>query len=165
MTTGRETRDVITRVGAEAWEASWLPNNRSFVYGHIQQLPPGAPESEVRQKFRAYLHVLGTDPTKDKPVFGYGVVPSISVDPSQISSIGIPFGSNWALGVVNGSVTPNSAYYIAPANTVGQSNKTTRNQASSSPPSATPCTLLSEIVPSKGPVFIGLAVESAAATQ
>jgi len=129
MTIGRETGDIIPRVGAEAWEANWLPDNRSFVYGRIQQLPPGAPQSEVRQKFRAYLHVLGTDPANDKPVFGYGVVPSISVDPSQISSIQIPYGSNWALGLVNGSVTPNGAYYIAPANTVGQSNTPWRKVA------------------------------------
>ena len=129
MTTGRETGDIITRIGVEAWDAYWLPDNRSFVYGHIQQLPPGAPESEVRQKFRAYLHVLGTDPANDKPVFGYGVVPSISVDPSQISSIQIPYGSNWALGLVNGSVTPNSAYYIAPANTIGQPNPPWRKVA------------------------------------
>ncbi len=122
MQTGRETGDVITRIGAEAWDASWLPGDHSFVYGHIQQLPAGAPESEVRQKFRDYLHVLGTDASKDKPVFGHGVVPSIHVDPSEISSIEIPHGSNWALGRVNGSVTPNSAYYIAPASTIGQAN-------------------------------------------
>jgi prolyl oligopeptidase len=129
METGRETGDVITRIGAEAWDASWLPDNRSFVYGHIQQLPPGAPESEVRQKFRAYLHVLGTDSAKDKQVFGYGVVPSINVDPSQISSVQIPYGSNWALGSVNGSVTPNSAYYIAPASSIGEPNPQWRKVA------------------------------------
>lgn len=120
--TGHETGDVISRVGAEAWQPYWLPDNRSFVYGHLQQLPPGAPQSEVRQKFRSYLHVLGTESGKDKPVFGYGVVPSIDVDPSQISSIQVPYGSNWALGLVNGSVTPNSAYYVAPASSIGEPN-------------------------------------------
>jgi prolyl oligopeptidase len=120
--TGRETGDVISRIGAIPWQAYWLPDNRSFVYGHIQKLPPGAPESEVRQKFRAYLHVLGTDPAKDKAVFGYGVVPSIDVDPSQNSSIQIPFGSKWALGLVNGTVTKNSAYYIAQVSRIGGPN-------------------------------------------
>jgi prolyl oligopeptidase len=71
--TGRETGDVITQVGAEAWTPHWLPDNRSFVYGRLQKLPPGAPAAEVRQKFRSYRHVLGTDPEKDQPVFGYGV--------------------------------------------------------------------------------------------
>lgn len=120
--TGRETGDVITQVGAEAWEPHWLPDNRSFVYGHLQKLLPGAPEAEVRQKFRSYLHVLGTDPANDLPVFGYGVVPSIEVDPSLIASVQTQPGSQYALGVLNGSVTPNSAYYIASAKAVGTPN-------------------------------------------
>src|SRR6185437_10139398 len=86
IATGRETGDVISRVGAEAWQPHWLPDNHSFVYGRVQYLPPGAPQAEVRQKFRAYLHVIGTDQKKDPAVFGYGVVPSISVDPSLIAS-------------------------------------------------------------------------------
>ncbi len=120
--TGRETGDVIPRIGAEAWDPHWLPDNHSFVYGRLQKLPPNAPESEVRQKFRSYLHVLGTDPGKDQPVFGYGVVTGISVDPSLIASVQTQPGSRYALGVLNGSVTPNSAYYIAPADAVGKSN-------------------------------------------
>jgi len=120
--TGRETGDVISRVGAEAWDPRWLPDNRSFVYGHIQNLPPGVPEAETRKKFRAYLHVMGTDPKKDPAVFGYGVVPSISVDPSLIASIETQRGSRYALGVLNGSVTRNSAYYIAPVDAIGRSN-------------------------------------------
>jgi prolyl oligopeptidase len=120
IASGRETGDVISHVGAEAWEPHWLPDNRSFTYGHLQKLPPGAPEAEVRQKFRSYLHVLGTDPDKDPPLFGHGVVPSIAVDPSLIASVLTQPGSQYALGVLNGSVTPNSAYYIAPANAVGK---------------------------------------------
>jgi prolyl oligopeptidase len=120
--TGRETGDVITQVGAEAWYPYWLPDNHSFVYGHLQKLSPGAPAAEVRQKFRSYLHVLGTDPEKDQPVFGYGVVPSIDVDPSLIASVRTQPDSRYALGVLNGSVTPNSAYYIAPVDSIGKSN-------------------------------------------
>ena len=128
-TTGRETGDVITQVGAEAWEPHWLPDNHSFVYGRLQKLPPDAPPAEVRQKFRSYLHVLGTDPEKDRPVFGYGAVPSIQVDPSLIASIETEPGSRYAFGVLNGSVTPNSAYYIAPAGSVGKSNTKWRKVA------------------------------------
>jgi len=120
--TGRETGDVIPEVGAEAWYPNWMPDNRSFVYGRLQKLPPDAPAAEVRQKFRAYLHVLGTDPEKDQPVFGYGVVPSIAVDPTLIASVQTQPDSRYALGVLNGSVTPNSAYYIAAVDSVGKSN-------------------------------------------
>jgi len=127
--TGRETGDVISHVGAEAWEPHWLPDNRSFVYGHLQKLALGAPEAELRQKFRSYMHVLGTDPANDPPVFGYGVVPSIEVDPSLIASVQPQPGSLYALGVLNGSVTPNSAYYIAPVKAVGKANAEWRKVA------------------------------------
>ena len=126
---GRETGDVIPQVGAEAWQPYWLPDNRSFVYGRLQKLPPNAPAGEVRQKFRAYLHVLGTDPDKDSPVFGYGVVPSIDVAPSLIASVQTQPEARYALGLLNGSVTPNSAYYIAPVDSIGKSDPPWRKVA------------------------------------
>jgi prolyl oligopeptidase len=122
METGKELGDVITQVGAEAWQPYWLADNHSFVYGRLQKLPAGAPPAEVRQKFRSYLHVLGTSPEDDRPVFGFGVVPGIEVDPSLIASVQIQPGSTWAIGVLNGSVTPNSAYYIEPIDALGKTN-------------------------------------------
>ena len=121
IATGRELGDVVTHGAcAEGLCVSWLPDNHSFVYGRLQDLPPDAPPEKVRQNFRAFLHVLGTDAEQDKPVFGAGVVPSIDVDPSLIASISIPQGSRYAIGVINGSVTPNSAYYIAPVESLGK---------------------------------------------
>jgi len=120
--TGKETGDVLTEVGAEAWTPYWLPEDRAFVYGRLQTLALGAPAAEVRQKFRAYLHILGTGPEKDRPVFGFGLVPSIEVDPSLIASVHTQPDSRWALGLLNGSVTPNSAYYIEDASDLGKTN-------------------------------------------
>jgi prolyl oligopeptidase len=121
--TGRELGDVITHGAcAEGLFVSWLPDNRSFIYGRLQDLPAGAPAEQVRQNFRSYLHILGTDQAKDVPIFGNGVVPAIEVDPSLIASVNIPQGSRYAIGVLNGSVTPNSAYYIAPVDTIGKPN-------------------------------------------
>ncbi|MBV9625055.1 MAG: S9 family peptidase [Acidobacteria bacterium] len=122
INSGQEQGDVLTRIGAEAWEANWLPDGHSFAYGRLQELPPGAPAAEVRQKFRSYLHVLGTKAEADKPLFGFGVVPSISVDPSLIASVHTQPASHWALGVLNGSVTPNSAYYIEDVADLGKQN-------------------------------------------
>jgi prolyl oligopeptidase len=127
--TGRELPDVLTRVGAEAWTPYWLPDDRGFVYGRLQKLPPNAPAEEVRQKFRAYLHVLGTSPDTDQPVFGFGVVPSIEVHRSLIASVHTQSGSPWALGLLNGSVTPNSAYYIEPVSELGKSDNKWRKIA------------------------------------
>jgi prolyl oligopeptidase len=122
INSGQEQGDVITRVGAEAWKVNWLPDNRSFVYGRLQQLPPDAAPAEVRQKFRSYLHILGSRSETDKPVFGFGVVPAITVDPSLIASVHIQAGSRWAIGILNGSVTPNSAYYIEDVADLGKQN-------------------------------------------
>lgn len=122
MTTGQELGDVIPQIGAEQWQPYWLPDNHSFVYGRLQKLTLGAPPAEIRQKFRSYQHVLGTNPEQDRAVFGYGVVPAIQVDPSLIASVQIQPGSKWALGAINGSVTPNSAYYIEPIGELGKSN-------------------------------------------
>ena len=121
IASGREMGDVIAHGAcAEGLFVSWLPDNRSFVYGRLQDLPAGARAEQVRQNFRSYLHILGTDQSKDTPIFGSGVVPTIDVDPSLIASVNVPKGSKYAIGMLNGSVTPNSAYYIAPVGAIGK---------------------------------------------
>ncbi len=121
IATGHEVGDVITHGAcAEGLFASWLPDSKSFVYGRLQDLAAGAPAEQVRQNFRSYLHIIGTNQSKDKPVFGSGIVPGIDVDKSLIASVMIPVGSRYAIGALNGSVTPNSAYYIAPVDSLGK---------------------------------------------
>jgi hypothetical protein len=43
---GQETGDVLTQVGAEAWQPYWLPDNRSFVYDRIQNCRPARPRQK-----------------------------------------------------------------------------------------------------------------------
>jgi prolyl oligopeptidase len=109
-----ETGDVILRAEDEGG-LHWLPDNRSFVYGQQQKLPPGAPVTELRQKYRAYLHIVGSDTEKDPPVFGYGAVASIKVDPRNGGVVRVEPDSGYALGLINSSgTTPNQAFYIEP---------------------------------------------------
>jgi prolyl oligopeptidase len=120
VATRHETGDVISR--ALHGDPQWLPDNHSFIYGRLQDLPPGAPKTELRQKYRAYLHVLGTDAKKDPAVFGYGVVPSIDVDPKQFAAISTSPGSKYAIGIITPGVSPYSSYYIEPVEAVGTSS-------------------------------------------
>jgi prolyl oligopeptidase len=75
---GRQLGDVIAR----AWGGgtSWLADNHSLAYIKLRKLPPSAPVTETEQKVRTYLHVLGQDAEKDPAVFGWNVLPSITVD-------------------------------------------------------------------------------------
>ena len=129
IATGRETGDVISRGGPEFLSTYWLPDNQSFVYRRLQILPPGAPAPELDQKKRAYLHVLGTDPEKDPPVFGYGVVPSIDVDPIFEASVRTQPGSRYAIGELDNGFAHSSAYYIAPVESIGKPNAAWRKVA------------------------------------
>jgi prolyl oligopeptidase len=116
---GKETGDVIHRCCIKS-DPVWLPHNRSFTYGRLQELPANAPSSEVRQKYRVYVHVLGSDPQRDRSVFGYGIVPSIAVDPHLYPAIRWQPDSKYALGVIGQPIAqPNSAFYIASSNAVG----------------------------------------------
>jgi prolyl oligopeptidase len=123
VATSRETADVI--VGGPCVDGlppNWLPDNHAFVYGRLQKLAPDTPATEVWKKYKTYLHVLGTDPEKDPPVFGYGVASSVVVDPSLIATVQTPPGSRFALGMLNTTVSPNSAFYIAPIEAIYKSN-------------------------------------------
>lgn len=121
---GRETGDVIHHaLWARLFEPAWLPGGRSFVYSLVP--PPGAPATELE---RSYLHILGTDPAKDPPIFGYGIVPSIPADRRHWAWVMAPPGSRYVLGIVSG-VSPNSAYYIEPAAEVGKADSAWRRVA------------------------------------
>jgi len=74
--TGRVLPDAISRayyVGV----TSWLPDNDSFYYVRFPELKPGEPETDKETRAVAYLHVLGRDPDRDVPIFGYNVAPKI----------------------------------------------------------------------------------------
>jgi prolyl oligopeptidase len=124
---GRETGDVILR--ALGNDVTWLPDSHSFVDGRLQKLPAGAPESEVKQKFRSYMHVVGSSQDTDPAVFGYGAVPAIDVDPRYFASMVIQPESKYALGTINTGAVLNNAYYIAGVNEVGKPNARWRKVA------------------------------------
>jgi prolyl oligopeptidase len=120
----RETGDTIPRASLPAW----LPNSHSFIYDRywetiadlekLQKLPPGTPATEIFQKGRYYLHVLGTDPSKDPPVSGDVAGSSIDVAPQHMF-ISMQPESKYALGVVRNGSASNKSYYLVPVNAAG----------------------------------------------
>lgn len=127
VASGHEVGDIIPRAWGGA--PSWLADNRSLVYTKLQKLPPNAPVTEVEQKVRTYLHVLGKDGENDPAVFGYGVTPTIKVDPAYFAFVNAPSDSRYAIAAINSGVSPNSEYYVKPSAQLHQTDSAWRKIA------------------------------------
>ncbi len=108
------SRDLGVRIERARWEAgSWLPDNKSFLYVQFPKLESDASQTEQFQKRRVYLHRLGDDTEKDRPVFGFEVNPGLPVDPKLLPFPTVPVGSRYAFVTLNTGVSPNSEIYVA----------------------------------------------------
>ncbi len=108
-------KELIDRIDRARWEAgSWLPDGKSFLYVRFPQLTADASQTEHYQKRRVFMHKLGDDPENDRPVFGFGVSPNISVDPTLLPFPYVPHGSKYAFISVGTGVSPNYEGYITP---------------------------------------------------
>jgi prolyl oligopeptidase len=97
--TAQDLPDQIDRayfVGA----TSWLPDNKSFYYVRFPALKPGEPEVDKETRAVNYLHVLGNDPDKDAPVFGYGVNPSVKFDLTDFPIVTYSPASKYTIGLI-----------------------------------------------------------------
>src|SRR6266481_7248196 len=113
--TGKETGDVIDR--AQFGSPTWMPDGRSLLYNRLQQLTSSSAPTDRYLNSRTYLHVLGTQPDKDRLVFGTGT-PNVNIDPADIPFVATWPGAAYAVGVVAHGVRNEITAYIAPINTL-----------------------------------------------
>jgi prolyl oligopeptidase len=119
--TGTALSDVIDR--AQFGSPSWLPDG-SFLYTRTQKLPADAPPTARYQKLRCYHHVLGADPDKEEPVFGYGVSDNVKVTDDDFSVIAFsPAAPKYLIGLVIHGVKREFDLYVTGV-TQGPSVKT-----------------------------------------
>ncbi|HYR77525.1 MAG TPA: prolyl oligopeptidase family serine peptidase [Pyrinomonadaceae bacterium] len=116
--TGRDLGERIDRCRFGA--GAWLPDGRSFLYNRLQKLSEGAPPTDLYQKSRVYLHVLGANPDADIVVFGYEVNPNIKMEPTPLPFAFVPIGSQYVFAIVNSGVSPNSDYYVTTLDKISQ---------------------------------------------
>jgi len=115
---GHDTGETIDRSWYDG--IAWLPDNRSFVHVRFQKLEPHADPKERRLKSRVYLHRVGTDAESDVPVFGYGVVPGIDLDPSDSSAVYTDPRSKFVLATVNRGFANEDAIYLTTLESLGK---------------------------------------------
>ncbi len=116
--TGRDLGERIDR--ARFGAGSWMPDGRSFLYNRLQKLAEGAPPTDLYQKSRVYLHILGANPDTDRVVFGYEVDPNIKLEPTPLPFAFVPINSKYVFAIVNSGVSPNSEYYVTTIDKMGQ---------------------------------------------
>ena len=97
---------------------AWRGDGRSFYYHRLAQLRPGQPPTEKYRKSRSYLHVLGRDPAKDPPVFGYGLSSRVEVGVDDEPFVVVSPVSSYALGYLAHGVQNEVTLYAAPASAV-----------------------------------------------
>src|SRR5258707_3898479 len=115
--TGRDMGEHIDRCRFGA--GAWLPDGRTFLYNRMQKLAANAPSTELYQKSRVYMHTLGSDPDKDRAIFGYEVNPSIKMETAPLPFASVPIGSKYVIALVNSGVSPNSEYYVTTLDKIG----------------------------------------------
>lgn len=114
--TGQVLSDTISRcyyVGA----TSWLPDG-SFYYVRFPELKPGEPETDKETRAVAYLHVLGRDPDRDVPVFGYGVDSNLPTAKTDFPLVLYSPVSPYILGVIQHGVQNEQTIYAVRADAI-----------------------------------------------
>src|SRR6266545_860828 len=120
--TGKDTGELIDR--ARFGAGDWLAYGKSFAYNRLQKLASDAPPTDLYQKSRVYLHVLGTNADADKAVFGYEVNPNIKLETRPLPFVVVPLASKYAFAIVNSGVSPNSELFVAPLDELNKNRDT-----------------------------------------
>jgi prolyl oligopeptidase len=109
---GKETGDVIDRT--QFGPPSWDDANR-LIYNRLQKLATGAPKSDKYLKSRAYVHVLGSDPEKDRAILGPDVSANFVTDPLAVPFVSTAPGSPYVIGIVGNGNQREFSLYVARA--------------------------------------------------
>lgn len=116
VSTGQVLPDAIDRayfVGV----TSWRPDD-SFYYVRFPELKPGEPATDKETRAVNYVHVLGRDPDKDVPVFGYGVDPNVTFASTDFPIVAYSPASPYLLGIIAHGVKNEVEIYVASAQNV-----------------------------------------------
>jgi len=114
--TGRDLGEAIDRAGDAS--PQWRPDGSSFFYCREQKRAPNAlPETRYLNS-RNFLHVLGHNADDDLAVLGRGLNPGVDVAESDFPVVAVPFGSKYALGILDHGVQPEITAFVAPLESV-----------------------------------------------
>ncbi|HET9932430.1 MAG TPA: prolyl oligopeptidase family serine peptidase, partial [Polyangiaceae bacterium] len=104
VASGSDLADVIDRTRYES--LAWKPRNSGFFYSRYPE-PTTVPAGEERLHRKIYEHVLGTDPQKDRLVFGS------ELDPTDFPGCATSPKGSWLLVSVSRGFSESALYLAA----------------------------------------------------
>ena len=78
--------------------ASWLPDNRSFLFNRLQSSDVHDINRELNSK--TYLHQLGTDPSNDKEILSASKYPELGIKPEEIPVVLYEKNCQYLVGIL-----------------------------------------------------------------
>jgi len=117
---GKNLPEEIDRVLFGA--VSWHRDSRSFFYNRLQKLAPDAPQVELEQKSKNYLHAVGQSGDKDIPVLGYELSKDVEVAPIDFPIVVSQPGTDYAIGLLAHGVQNEATIYAAPLASFGKAD-------------------------------------------
>lgn len=109
-TTMHETGEAIDR--AQFGFPNFLSGGNSFTYNRLRKLGPNSAPTERYLNSLTYLHVIGSSPDSDRPVFGNGVA-GVSMAPTDIPIVLTTPDSGYVIGAVLHGVQNELTLYTA----------------------------------------------------
>lgn len=117
VATGHLLPDTIDR--APFVTPAWTGAGRSFYYFRTPKLAPNAAQSDRDTKGKLYEHVLGTDASRDRALFGYGYSPHIPFAPEDSVELIAHPGAPWAVACIFHGVQNEQSAWAAPVASLG----------------------------------------------
>lgn len=114
--TGKETGETIDR--AQVSSSNWLPDGKALFYNRLQKLGPNAAPSDRYLNSHVWLHVVGTDPSKDRDILGRGLSPAVAIAETDAPVITTVPGSSYMLAMILHGVQNEVTVYAAPLSTL-----------------------------------------------
>ena len=108
---GKIADDEIDRIETAYNTPQWADNSKGFFYSRRQQLPAGAPATDVYKNTKVYYHKLGTATESDKLIVAAGHSDAVALRDVDFPSLYLPRKSKFAvLKIKHGDSNPLTLY-------------------------------------------------------
>ena len=110
--TGKDLGEAIDRTGVA--NPNWNADGTGFYYTRFRKPEPGQSPNDKYLDSTACFHRLGTDPEKDRVVFGRSVNPDLGIVPADVPFIAVSPVSRFAVGWIAHGISNEATLYVAP---------------------------------------------------